>query len=116
MPGVFVAGHEPCAAAGQEGDGMSDEVVSIPTDQWVRRGDYMMNQTQAAEIDTQAAEFTRELLEQVRQLEEEISVIREGVETCESDDGDERKYGPPIRRILARLESALADLRKGMKA
>ena len=60
-----------------------------------------------------ANDFTIQREEEIRQLREEIAVL--------IDDGGEDGWGdcelaePAYRRILARLESALAEKRKGMK-
>lgn len=65
---------------------------------------------------TDAAEFTRARLEEIRQVEEEIQFVEIslkyaheacGVESCGCEE--------PFKRILAREEAVLADLKRGMK-
>lgn len=61
-----------------------------------------------------AAEFTRERLEQIRQLEEDCAMGRRLL--SEAAEFDENSRDSCIfSRILARLESALADLKRGMR-
>jgi hypothetical protein len=75
-----------------------------------------------------AAEFTRERLEQIRQLEEEITQIQCDIVRASKEADEWQSGGMDVlasswndtewcySRILARLESALADLRQGMNA
>jgi hypothetical protein len=60
-----------------------------------------------------AAEFTRNRLEQIKQVEEEIRLLQSMVILLRSEPMD--ATAPVYRRTIARLEAALAELRKGMK-
>ncbi len=61
-----------------------------------------------------AAEFTRERLEQLRQVEEELQLI--GILKCDIESGSwDEGYLKVVERVLAREESALAELKKGMR-
>ena len=59
----------------------------------------------------EAAEFTRQREEKIRELKIEIDWV-----TGFSAFADHSLYGPARIRILARLETALAELKKGMKS
>ena len=54
-----------------------------------------------------AAEFTRARLEEIRQVEEEIALASGTLEAPEN--------GVIAKRTLARLQAALAELKRGMK-
>jgi hypothetical protein len=60
-----------------------------------------------------AAEFTRERLEQIRQIKQEMSLLGGMVVLLSVEPGDET--APIYQRTIARLEAALADLKRGMK-
>jgi hypothetical protein len=66
-----------------------------------------------------AAEFTRDRLEEIRQLEEEIAMVRgDRDDMLRHINFHELEWIVECARwsrILARLESALEDLKKGMK-
>jgi|SRR5690242_9416995 len=56
-----------------------------------------------------AAEFTRQRLEEIRQVEQEIGITR--ILSLSLIGGDRSL----LEGVIARLEAALSDLRKGMK-
>jgi hypothetical protein len=60
-----------------------------------------------------AAEFTRDLKQQIRDVEEEIRVAN----GCISAWSGSNDYGglAPMKRILAREQAALADLKRGLR-
>ena len=60
-----------------------------------------------------AAEFTRNRLEEIRQVEEEMMLLRSMVILLDSEPGD--LTAPIYKRTLARLQAALAELKRGMK-
>ena len=62
-----------------------------------------------------ARAFTEQREREIAEVQEEIAILNEGVELAASTDADERKYGIPFKRILARLQAVLAELRRGMK-
>jgi hypothetical protein len=66
-----------------------------------------------SEMWSAAAAFTRERLESVRQVEEEIEWIQDCIDM--SGIVHPERGIPEQRRILARLESIRADLKRGMK-
>ena len=68
-----------------------------------------------AEAWSAARAFTEQREREIAEVEEEIAILNEGVELAASTDADERKYGIPFKRILARLQAVLAELRRGMK-
>ena len=68
-----------------------------------------------AEAWSAARAFTENLERDIAEVQEEIAILNEGVELAASTDADERKYGIPFKRILARLQAVLAELRRGMK-
>lgn len=120
---------------------MTDQVFTAAAIKWVRRGDYIVSPEKAAEIDAKTAEFESDRQEEIRQLEAEIAlidwrrrkelvrvigsgqtnVITPGVGSCISAEiwnwmwPEYGRHGAQFGRILARLESALADLKRGMK-
>ena len=63
-----------------------------------------------------ATEFTRTRLKQIRQVEEEIEQLSEPPDT---ENGEYWSYSPAFvkirERILAREQSALVELKRGMK-
>lgn len=63
-----------------------------------------------AELFARGAEFTKERQAQIVEVEEEIQWVE-----AESSMSDGFPY-PAALRVLTRLESALTDLRKGMRA
>lgn len=86
---------------------MTDEFFTTAAIRWVRRGDYLVSPAKAAEIDAKAAELDRDRLEQIADIEEEILVLQSlhvGLDKIAA-----------LLRCGRRAESALADLRKGMK-
>lgn len=60
-----------------------------------------------------AKDFTVRREDEIRQLREEIRLLRGMIALLQSEPGDET--APVYRRTIARLESALAELQKGMK-
>jgi hypothetical protein len=60
-----------------------------------------------------AAEFTRSRLEEIRQVEEEMMLLRSMVILLDSEPGD--LTAPIYKRTLARLQAALAELKRGMR-
>lgn len=64
-----------------------------------------------------AAAFTRERLEEIRQLEREIEVVEGARDVCGMWKGTTAyvRQHCTWSRILSRLQSALAELKKGMR-
>jgi hypothetical protein len=63
-----------------------------------------------------AAEFTRNREREIAELEEEIAFMQIAIKYQNAACGEEGcGCEEPFKRIIARLESALADLRNGMK-
>lgn len=60
-----------------------------------------------------AADFTRDRQEQIRQVREEINLLLSMVILLTTEPGD--LTAPIYERTIARLESILTDMRKGMK-
>lgn len=63
-----------------------------------------------------AAEFTRQREEEIRRVEEEIEGANDSVRWFSQGDGyDDKRWTEVHRRILAREQQALADLKRGWK-
>jgi hypothetical protein len=57
-------------------------------------------------------EFTRNRIEEIRQVDEELAWVESEIWTDSQQDSPSNSDSP--KRILARLQSALAELKKGM--
>ena len=64
---------------------------------------------------TAAAEFTRQREEKIRQVEEEIGVCEGCLRMWQPPFGNDYGGVGPMKRILAREQAALAELKRGMK-
>jgi hypothetical protein len=60
-----------------------------------------------------AAEYTRNRIEEIREVEEEMMLLRSMVILLDSEPGD--LTAPIYRRTITRLQSALVELKRGMK-